>query len=77
MTWTMGPSSLSANMKQKFHKGKCKVLHLVRNKPMHPCSKGWGAAGQKAALQKTLVLLNTNEQCFLAAKKGRQHPELR
>lgn len=62
MTWTMGPSSLSANMlmKQKFHKEKCKVLHLGRNKPMYPCSKGWGTAGQKATLQKTLVLLNTN-----------------
>jgi len=37
MTWTVGPSSLSANMlmKQKLHKGKCKVLHLGRNKPMH------------------------------------------
>ncbi|GAB0177588.1 mitochondrial enolase superfamily member 1 [Grus japonensis] len=57
----------------KFNKGKCKVLYLRRNNPMHQYMLGATQLGSSLAGKDLGVLVDTklkvSQQCALAAKK--------
>jgi len=57
----------------KFNKGKCRVLHLRRNKPMHQYRLGADLLGSSFVERDLLVLmkdkLTMSQQCALVAKK--------
>ncbi|GAB0177311.1 mitochondrial enolase superfamily member 1 [Grus japonensis] len=58
----------------KFNKGKCRVLHLGRNSPMHQYMLG-AAQLESSFAEKDLGVLmdntmNVSQQCALAAKKA-------
>ncbi|GAB0181290.1 mitochondrial enolase superfamily member 1 [Grus japonensis] len=58
----------------KFNKGKCRVLHLVRNIPMHQYRLGVDLLGSRS-MEKVLGVLVDNklsvsQQCALMAKKA-------
>jgi len=58
----------------KFHKGKCRVLHLGRNNPMHQYRPGVDQLQSSSAERDLGVLvddrLTMNQQCALVAKKA-------
>ena len=65
----------------KFSKGKCQVLHLGRNNPMHQYMLGADQLGSKSpekVLWGALVntQLNTSQQCALVVKEGLKYPGL-
>jgi len=58
----------------RYHKGKCSVLHLGRNKPMHQYRLGADLLESSSVERDTGVLLDDtltmSQQCALAAKKA-------
>jgi len=57
----------------KFNKGKCSILHLGRNNPMHQYRLGADLLQSSSAERDLGVLvdrLTMNQQCALVAKKG-------
>jgi len=58
----------------KFNKGKCRVLHLGRNNPMHQYRLGVDLL-ESSSVERDLVVLGderltVNQQCVLVAKKA-------
>ena len=58
----------------KFNKGRCRVLHLERNKPMHLDSSGADLLESRSVQRDLGVLvddkLTMSQQCTLIAKKA-------